>query len=173
MTLDTRTDAERRYDETRLSRTPADQGPFGVDPNIDEMIATFERLEAAGTEEILRLASAPKQPVIRITADGTPNKYDTGEWKMEWLDVRTPIATLPDGSIISGTHNVDGAPWCTHLESEDGQFYCGPDGVMAGDWDDVSFEDLTLEQALKLRDLFTSGRLQTLIDAAKAWCKPA
>jgi hypothetical protein len=51
MSTDTRTPAEVEYDRLALStRTPADQGPFGVDPGIDAMIAVFERLEALEDE---------------------------------------------------------------------------------------------------------------------------
>jgi len=181
MTLDTRTPAEIAYDRTALStRTPTDQGPFGVDPDIDEMIDRFERLEAAFPEatpqQILALADSEQRAIGReadqaLGAHFDPtNKYHTGEWKMEWLDVRTPLLTLPDGSIIAGTHEVDGSPSCVHLESELGQFYYGSDGSLAGDWADIQFEDVTIEQVEKLAKLLPL--LPALIDAAKAWCKP-
>jgi len=146
---------------------PADQGPFGTDVT-DEMIATFERLEAAHPDATPQQLLAMAQP--RITADGTPNKYDTGEWNMAWLDVRTPIVTLEDGATIAGTYEVDGERACVHLEASDGQFYAGTDGSISGDWADVEFEDLTLEQIEKLRQLFTGPQLPALIDAAKGWC---
>jgi hypothetical protein len=174
MTTDNRTQAEREYDRTALSTcTPADQGPFGVDEGIDEMIDRFERLEAAFPEatpqQILALAASEQRALGREVDFDPTNKYHTGEWNMAWMDVETPIATLPDGSIISGTYEVDGSPSCVHLEAADGQFFYGSDGSLAGDWADIQFEDVTIAQVEKLAKLLPL--LPALIDAAKQWCK--
>jgi hypothetical protein len=145
--IDTRTPAEIEYDRLALSSRTAQ-------PADEPLSADEEKILSA---------------LIRITADGTPNKYDTGEWSMHWTKVETPIITMPDGSTIVGTYEVDGSRDCVHLQSKDGQFYCGPDGGLSGDWADHYFEELTQEQVEKLRELFTGPLLPTLIDAAKAW----
>jgi hypothetical protein len=69
---DNRSESERRYDEIRLSRQPiepaADQGPFGTDVT-DELIATFERLEAAHGE-------ATPQQILAMAQPPTPMNID-------------------------------------------------------------------------------------------------
>src|SRR6266508_3398048 len=70
MQSDTRTSAEIAYDATRLSRTPASQGPFGTDVT-DELIATFERLEAAHPDATPQqiLAMADEEAIIGWIVD--------------------------------------------------------------------------------------------------------
>jgi hypothetical protein len=165
--IDTRTPAEIEYDRQRLSRMPIADPTMGTDVT-DEMIAAFERLEAAhpeaGMQEILTLLSAPDIP---LSADE--------ERALTILLAREPADTLllalPDGSQVTGTHNGDGSPSCVHLQSADGQFYCDFDGVLSGDWADIYFEELTLEQVEKLRALFNSPLITALVDAARQWCK--
>ncbi len=83
----------------------------------------------------------------------------------------TPLLTFEDGSTISGTYEDDGERACVHLQAQDGQFYAAFDGSISGDWGDHYFEELTIAQIEKLRELFSSPLLPALIDAAKAWCK--
>ena len=141
MTIDTRTDAERRYDAQRLSRMPiADQ----AQPHADKPLSAAE-------ETILNhLLSVSR-------ANG---------------DTKTPLVTLANGATIVGTHERDGSANCVLLEAGDGHFYY--DGVaFAGDWADFYVEEMTLDQAMKLRAFFASDMMDKLIDAAKSWCKPA
>ena len=146
--MDTRTPQEREYDRLALSTR---EDPW--QPIIEVL------LDAVKPDIPL---SADEERALDLILGTRDNR---------WLDVRTPLVTLPDDAKIVGTHDTDGTPWCAWLQAGDGQFHCGPDGGLSGDWAGFYFEELTLEQAEKLRELFNSPLLQTLIDTAKAWCK--
>jgi len=176
MATDNRTPAEIAYDRTALSRTPADQGPFGVDANIDDMIAIFEQLEA-------RIPEAPIDIMTKIFELLEADEPMSADEKtiLDWIidqspaeapeEKITPLLTFPGEGQIVGTHDEHGAPWCVRLEGEHGGFSCGPDGLMSGSWAGVEMWDIDLEQVEKLQALFNSGMLLALVDFARDWCK--
>jgi hypothetical protein len=110
----------------------------------------------------------PATPSVRLTADGTPNKYDTGEWNLAWAKVGTPIATLANGMTAMGGYDVDGSRHCVSIATEHECLFADDDGMISGDWAGQNLE-INAAQFASLRALFTGDTLPQLLAIAAAW----
>lgn len=142
MSILTEAEKERIYDMERSGQI------YVVAPVADEQLAVA--------------------PVIRIMPDGTPNKYDTGEWSFERTKEITPLGALSNGVLVQGLHDVDGSAHCVRIETADGSVYAGDDGVFSVLWAEHDLE-LTIEQVQALRRLFAGDALEQLMAIAVVW----
>lgn len=150
MSSDTRTDAEKRYDDLKSGAayfTPAQ--PDADDPTRDLPLLPEE-------EAILDILD-PWHTILGAPADLPDDK---------------PFGKLSSGAPITGSMDSDGGRSGVVTAHGDGWHFCVDDaGYIAGGYHDtgLTFEDVTIAQLRALGALIASGAFEQLYQHAIAW----
>lgn len=174
MAIDNRSESERRYDATALSRPrdaepPAQAGRYGKLIKVLEAIEPYLDLDTEDdTPEVLSLAEARTLALQHWC--GETRTTETGTFRRYPELPRVAIARLDDGTPVMGAFDSDDRPLFVFVAWRGISILSDEDDTLNVNDGRTSNDLITLAQLHDMADMVTAGVPEQVLAIARVWC---